>query len=175
MEEEKGSITEVQRLDRIKAKEESQEVVFQEEINWRQKSRINWLLYGDCNTKFFHSFGTCRKMKNHISLLFIDGMQVDDLQKTETGIASFFKQLYTDNHSLAGWFTSWTANPYVPIRVYGWKGLLLRSRLNGLFFLWHMTKALGQMGSPWPSFKSVETLLKGISLIFSGSSIPMEK
>lgn len=36
----------MQRVDRVKAKDEFQEVALREEIKWRKKSRINWLRYG---------------------------------------------------------------------------------------------------------------------------------
>ncbi|KAJ9183601.1 hypothetical protein P3X46_007430 [Hevea brasiliensis] len=37
-----------------------------EEMYWFQKSRINWLLNGDKNTRFFHAKTAQRKQKNHI-------------------------------------------------------------------------------------------------------------
>lgn len=63
---------------------------------------------GIATLKFFHSFADGRKMKNQITSLFIDGVQVDDMQKIEFKVLSFFEQLYSDDHSLAAWFSSWT-------------------------------------------------------------------
>lgn len=63
---------------------------------------------GIATLKFFHSFADGRKMKNQITSHFIDGVQVDDMQKIEFKVLSFFKQLYSDDHSMIAWFASWT-------------------------------------------------------------------
>jgi hypothetical protein len=43
----------------------------QEEILWKQKSRINWLKEGDKNTKFFHNALLQRRIKNRIASLIL--------------------------------------------------------------------------------------------------------
>ncbi|WCJ23872.1 hypothetical protein M5689_005873 [Euphorbia peplus] len=48
-------------------------VLLQEEILWYQKSRVNWILFGDKNTKFFHSSTLIRRRRNKI-----EGLQGDD-------------------------------------------------------------------------------------------------
>lgn len=70
-EEEKGRISDMQRAERIKAKDKFQEVALPEEIKWRQKSRINWLRHGDCNAKFFHTFANGRRSKSKSLLLLL--------------------------------------------------------------------------------------------------------
>ena len=42
----------------------------QKEIYWSQRSRANWLHYGDRNTMFFHNFVTVRREKNFIKKLW---------------------------------------------------------------------------------------------------------
>ena len=38
----------------------------QEQIIWMQKSRVNWILQGDRNTKFYHSITARRRLNNKI-------------------------------------------------------------------------------------------------------------
>lgn len=37
-----------------------------EEIMWRQRSRVEWLKYGDRNTNFFHHYATNQRKRNLI-------------------------------------------------------------------------------------------------------------
>ncbi|CAK9147551.1 unnamed protein product [Ilex paraguariensis] len=40
-----------------------------EEMYWCQRSRLNWLKYGDRNTKFFHTTTSQRRQRNKIIML----------------------------------------------------------------------------------------------------------
>ena len=53
----------------------------QEEILWRQKSRIRWLKEGEKNTKFFHRAAIQRRMHNNIA--FINNKQGERLEAHE--------------------------------------------------------------------------------------------
>jgi len=51
-----------------------EQLLLQQEITWRLKSRALWLEVGDRNTKYFHAFANQRKNKNSIwSLQIGDG------------------------------------------------------------------------------------------------------
>ena len=39
----------------IQLKGEINDLLYKEEIMWKQRSRVHWLKKGDCNTKFFHA------------------------------------------------------------------------------------------------------------------------
>jgi hypothetical protein len=58
----------------------------QEEILWRQKSRIQWLKEGDRNTKFFHRSTIQRRHANRITQLITENGQTlhshEDLEKS---------------------------------------------------------------------------------------------
>ena len=88
------------------------ELLAHEEVYWQQRSRIEWLKFGDENTKFFHSFfpskrqiiplkvffhsfSSSRKTNNTIkSLQNLDGMVVRDKKGLTDTICSFFKELF---------------------------------------------------------------------------------
>jgi len=65
----------------------------QEEILWRQKSRIRWLKEGEKNTKFFHRSIIQRRMHNNIA--FINNSQGDRLEKHED-IEKEFKEYFQE-------------------------------------------------------------------------------
>jgi len=45
----------------------------QEEISWRQKSRVLWLKEGDKCTKFFHQIANSNRKSNSIESLSVNG------------------------------------------------------------------------------------------------------
>ncbi len=70
--EEARTLTDAERCLRPLLKARYEEICLQEEIKWKQRSRVQWLREGDANTKFFHIKASCRRNKNHISYL-VDG------------------------------------------------------------------------------------------------------
>ncbi|XP_050222174.1 uncharacterized protein LOC126672268 [Mercurialis annua] len=55
-------------FDQIREVEKSlDEMLFQEEIKWKQKSRADWLAFGDKNTGFFHRKASKRRARNKIT------------------------------------------------------------------------------------------------------------
>ncbi|XP_043705329.1 uncharacterized protein LOC122655176 [Telopea speciosissima] len=51
------------------AKKNLHKVLLQEEIFWRQKSRVKWLKEGDRNTKFFHNLVKARRCKKGVECI----------------------------------------------------------------------------------------------------------
>lgn len=71
----------------------------QEEIYWKQRSRSNWLKWGDRNSKFFHAQAVQRKSRNTIQgLLTTHG----DFATTSTAMAEvildYFGTLFKTSH-----------------------------------------------------------------------------
>ena len=67
-----------------KIMERINEVLFQEEIWIKQRSRVNWLRSGDRNTAYFHACASQRKRMNSISSLQReDGTWCDDAEEVK--------------------------------------------------------------------------------------------
>jgi hypothetical protein len=71
----------------------------QEEILWRQKSRVQWLKEGERNTKFFHRAMTHRRYINRITQLEDDqGIPIRDHDQIAEELNSFYKDLLTETN-----------------------------------------------------------------------------
>ncbi|XP_073357859.1 uncharacterized protein [Aegilops tauschii subsp. strangulata] len=72
------------------------ELYHQEEMLWRQRARLEWLVHGDKNTYFFHLRASRRRRKNQIKMLQRpDGQMTENLTEMEALATSFYEDLYT--------------------------------------------------------------------------------
>ncbi|XP_073298281.1 uncharacterized protein [Primulina huaijiensis] len=75
---------------------EIEKLSYQEEIHWKQRSRVNWLNYGDRNTKYFHSSATTRRNTNQIrGLNNADGVWCTDYSSLVDITTDYFTCLFT--------------------------------------------------------------------------------
>eukprot|EP00253_Pinus_taeda_P032540 PITA_32540 len=66
----------------------------QEEVLWRQKSRIRWLKEGEKNTKFFHRTTVQRRMHNQISQVTnAQGEKLETQEEIEKEFLHYFKEM----------------------------------------------------------------------------------
>ena len=69
----------------------------QEEILWRQKSRINWLCEGERNTKFFHQAMIQHKQRNRIfSIKNAEGVRTVEQGAIEKVLVDYRKEILTE-------------------------------------------------------------------------------
>lgn len=70
-----------------------------EEEFWKTKSRINWLMEGDANTKFFHTSTLNRRRRNKILALQNEaGEWIDDHKGIEDVTFQFYSSIFTTDH-----------------------------------------------------------------------------
>jgi hypothetical protein len=68
----------------------------QEEICWRQKSRIKLLKEGDKCTKFFHQVANANRRTNYIESLLVNGAPISDPEAISSHIANFYESLFSE-------------------------------------------------------------------------------
>lgn len=79
---------------------ELEEVLQQEQVLWFQKSRTDFLLNGDRNTRFYHLSTIIRRRHNRILRLQSDsGESIEDPDVIKEIITNFFKGLYTTDEA----------------------------------------------------------------------------
>lgn len=70
----------------------------EEELFWRQRSRILWLQGGDRNSAFFHAVTKVRKARNCITAIEnAEGVPVYEEEEVEIFFESFYQKLFSSN------------------------------------------------------------------------------
>ncbi|KAM7269200.1 hypothetical protein ACFE04_024697 [Oxalis oulophora] len=73
-------------------------LVEQEELKWKQRSKLFWLQNGDLNSRYFHSHASARKRNNSIDgLRAIDGSWVKDRAGMASMVADYFSKIFSDS------------------------------------------------------------------------------
>ena len=91
-----------QNVERINGvKKEIRELLHQEEVFWRQRSRSIWLPMGDKTTKFFHQRASQRRRTNNIEGLHNnDGIWQTRGDEVANIVEGYYKNLFTSSNSL---------------------------------------------------------------------------
>jgi exonuclease III len=90
-------LTEELRSQELKVNQQIAERKRQEEILWKQKSRIQWLKEGERNTKFFHRTTIQRRQSNKIThLISEEGETLHSHADLETNLVEYFQDLLTE-------------------------------------------------------------------------------
>nr|CAD1834076.1 unnamed protein product [Ananas comosus var. bracteatus] len=91
---------------RPKLKARYEELCLQDEIKWKQRSRVQWLQAGDANTKFFHMKATGRRNRNYIARLSDGSSTLSSPEPIANHLYSFFsnqlgvERAFTDSINL---------------------------------------------------------------------------
>ncbi|KAF7831272.1 ribonuclease H [Senna tora] len=94
-------LTDAVKLKIQNAQAELDNLLKNEEILWRQRSRAIWLKEGDLNTKFFHRKASQRKRRNMIFRIRDDHNRVhSDLDGINNTITSYFRNLFKASNLL---------------------------------------------------------------------------
>ena len=82
-------------------------VLAQEEELWALKSRLNWMIFGDRNTSFYHMSAIVRRKRNKIQAIknSVDDWLLDEREVMEH-IRKSFMELYTTSQSQVSWDVS---------------------------------------------------------------------
>ncbi|KAA3460139.1 reverse transcriptase [Gossypium australe] len=84
----------------MEVRDELENVLNHEELLWRQKSRCDWLQFGDRNTKFYHSRAMQRRKLNRIlSLRLNNGEWCSDQDNLSEEAVKYFENLYGETTS----------------------------------------------------------------------------
>ena len=79
-----------------KVEKQIQNILMDEEIYWKQRSRADWLKEGDKNTKFFHGKTTARRKKNRIWGIEDNfGRWIEKPNEVEHEFCNYFTNLFT--------------------------------------------------------------------------------
>ncbi|CAL5341169.1 unnamed protein product [Camellia sinensis] len=77
---------------------------------WLQKSRANWILKGDRNTKFFHVMASTRRNRNALCSIEVNGALTEDPKEIRTEVFNHFQRQFSESWfnrpSLCGPFKS---------------------------------------------------------------------
>lgn len=73
---------------------------------WIQKSRVQWHLKGDKNTKFFHLVAKSRERRNSINSVIINNQIVNDPQQVKFEVFNYFQNLFTESWEVRPFFST---------------------------------------------------------------------
>jgi hypothetical protein len=66
----------------------------EEELKWYQRSKIQFILEGDLNTRYFHSVANDRHQKEHIILLYMMKVSLEGQENLMSYITNYYENLF---------------------------------------------------------------------------------
>ncbi|WMV17703.1 hypothetical protein MTR67_011088 [Solanum verrucosum] len=93
---ENRSLTDDELVQKTHLAMEFEEIAKEEEIAWRQRSRVQWLKNGDKNTRFFYRMANAHKRYNSIDALEVEGQSINEMPAVKNAIQRFYQNLYKE-------------------------------------------------------------------------------
>jgi hypothetical protein len=94
-----GGLSEEERERKSLLCRDIERALLQEEISWKQKSRVKWLKEGDKCTKFFHLMANSNKRFNTIDSLIIDRSLSSNPEAISEHAVNFYESLFAQSLS----------------------------------------------------------------------------
>ena len=69
-------------------------LLFEEELKWYQRSKAQFILEGDSNTRYFHSIANGRHRKKHNHSLIQDEGTIEGHDQLKSYITNYYKNLF---------------------------------------------------------------------------------
>lgn len=126
-----------------------EDVCFQEELLWHQKSCDDWIQLGDRNTSFFHSKTVAKRRRSILTIQDDTGAWLSDSATLQTMATNFFRNLYTKDDAplppfpLSGHFPELT-----PEKMNQLSSPMTNDELHGTLFDMRPLKEVGPDGLP---------------------------
>ncbi|CAL9013315.1 unnamed protein product, partial [Prunus brigantina] len=74
------------------------DIIYKEEVKWRQRGKVKWARDGDGNTKFFHMMASGVRKRNYIERLEReDGAIIEKDYEIEAEVIKYFQNLYSSD------------------------------------------------------------------------------
>ena len=88
----------VTKQEKNEIKDQLHQAYLEEEIYWKQKSRVMWLRSGDRNTSYFHVITKAKRIRNTLTTIQDDNGVIFRGQKDISNVAvNYFQRLYTSS------------------------------------------------------------------------------
>lgn len=104
----RGPFTEEQQLEENELQKQIEDLMRMEEMYQHQRSRVNWLNYGDLNTKFFHVSTIQRRQRNQLlKMKDNDSRWVEGNDKVTELVLGYFRGPFqSSNQSIPNWLSN---------------------------------------------------------------------
>lgn len=79
-------------------------LLYQEELMWFQRAKVQWMVNGDRNTKFYHTKFVQRRREKVINMIKDDeGIRIEDEERIKYLFKAKFQDLHTKDLEISAW------------------------------------------------------------------------